>query len=343
MPKLALSSLGLALLLTALAPSTLAAEPHRADAASVSDANRSTARELGYQGVAALERGDAAEASDKLERAFALLQVPTLGYWSARALVAKGKWVEAAERYRLVARLRPTEGDVEGQRKAQADAERERESLEARLPRLEVSIAAGQPADCTASVNDEPLPPAALGVDRPMNPGKIRLQLRCAAGDDEQQLELTEGQRLSKSLQLKAAMVPEPNDAAVPTSAPDTRMQTQSGHSPWFWVSLSVGGAGLLTGAVAGSMSSYQHSHLQTACSGLQCEPEHYAELDRFQTTRLVSTLGFGVGLVGLGTAGWLLWHEPPRRDTTAQSRSQVPQLSLYTNLTSFGVQGIFR
>jgi hypothetical protein len=72
----------------------LAAGSVRAQA--VDDATRGAARTLGYDGVKAYNAGDYAVADQKLEKAYRVLKVPSLGLWSARTLVKLGRLVEAS-------------------------------------------------------------------------------------------------------------------------------------------------------------------------------------------------------------------------------------------------------
>jgi uncharacterized protein HemY len=65
----------------------------------VDAATRFAVRKLGDAGVSAYRAGDYESASEKLEKAYELMPVPSLGLWSARALVQRGSWTQAAERY----------------------------------------------------------------------------------------------------------------------------------------------------------------------------------------------------------------------------------------------------
>src|SRR5688572_19645010 len=69
-------------------------------------ARRERARQLGYAGIRAYAAGNYSAASTQLEESFGLLPVPSLGLWSARALVKLGKLLEAERRYRGVVALR---------------------------------------------------------------------------------------------------------------------------------------------------------------------------------------------------------------------------------------------
>src|SRR5688572_33485949 len=71
----------------------------------VDDAARAAARKLGYAGIEAYQASDYKGALEKLDRAYQVLRAPSLGLWSARALLANGKLVEASERYLEVTRL----------------------------------------------------------------------------------------------------------------------------------------------------------------------------------------------------------------------------------------------
>src|SRR5262245_61290417 len=97
-------------------------------ASAQSDAARAAARDLGAEGVEDFQAGRFEQASTKLSQAFDILKVPTLGLWSARALVKVGKLVEASERYLSVSRLDASKGEAQVQKQAQADATKERDA-----------------------------------------------------------------------------------------------------------------------------------------------------------------------------------------------------------------------
>src|SRR5262245_32434465 len=77
----------------------------QAQAPASDDAARAIARELGAEGIEAYQANQFTTADEKLERAYRLFAAPTLGLWSARALVKLGRWVEAAKRYREATRI----------------------------------------------------------------------------------------------------------------------------------------------------------------------------------------------------------------------------------------------
>jgi hypothetical protein len=120
------------------------------------------ARNLGYEGIDAYEAGRFEEAETKLSAAYRLLTVPSLGLWSARALMRLGKRAEAEQRYREVLALRLDTGDIAVQQAAQRDAERE---LNASSERQAIAVDVPPPVDSSpASWRPYAYPAWALGL-----------------------------------------------------------------------------------------------------------------------------------------------------------------------------------
>src|SRR5262249_6885868 len=157
------------------------------------------------EGVEAFWAGDYEQAHTKLERAYQLFSVPTLALWSARARVRVGQWVEAAERYREVAR--PSSSvDAATQQSAQAEAKQELSELTPRIPSLTVQVHDAQLAEVQISLDDAAMPTALIGVPRPTNPGKHKLVAVRGAEHHEREVELIEGQREVVAFELAAPL-----------------------------------------------------------------------------------------------------------------------------------------
>ncbi len=83
--------------LLALALACVATTAWAGEAAAQTDAaSRGAARDLATAGVEAFQNNAFAEASQKLEKAYSVWRVPSLGLWSARALGKLGKLVQAS-------------------------------------------------------------------------------------------------------------------------------------------------------------------------------------------------------------------------------------------------------
>lgn len=77
----------------------------------------------GYAGVADFDAGRFVDADDKLSQAFALLPIPSLGLWSARAKAAVETWHSAAAHYRETLALTPTASSDKAKNEVQKRAQ----------------------------------------------------------------------------------------------------------------------------------------------------------------------------------------------------------------------------
>jgi hypothetical protein len=161
-------------LLIAIVP---ALAPAAAHAQAIDSTTRSTARQLGTEGVQAYEEGRYDEASDKLERAYQLLKAPSLALWSGRALERRGNLVEASERYLEATRL-PIEGtdDKSVQQKAQADALAAHGELQPRIPRLLIEVHGATSSDVKLTIGGTAVPSAVIGTPIPVDPKRIEVE-----------------------------------------------------------------------------------------------------------------------------------------------------------------------
>ena len=270
---------------------SLAAVPAVAHAQATDDATRASARELGYAGIKDFEADNYAAASDKLEKAYRLLTVPSLGLWSARALVKRGLLVEGSERYREVGRLRPEGGDVAVQQAAQAEAANELNALTPRIPWITIDVQGVAPDSVTLTIDGVALPPQQAGAPRPVNPGQRKV--RGVSGDEriEQTAVFAEGERKTVVLKFApradggspapAAAPPAEGTLAIPpsqtsTSAPaESRASGGTGRVLGF-VALGLGGAGLLVSGITGLVAVGKKGDIDESdsCDGLRCNPE---------------------------------------------------------------------
>src|SRR5262245_43577648 len=105
-----------------------------AAAAAPSEADRAAARTLAQQGQDALEAKDFATAADHFGRADALVHAPTLLLGLARAQVGLGKLATAHATYTRIVREGVPSDAKPVFVKALADARKELEALDARVP-----------------------------------------------------------------------------------------------------------------------------------------------------------------------------------------------------------------
>jgi len=299
------ASLGAALLSLAVAVAAPAA------AQAPDEATRTAARALGTAGVEAYQANDFATATDKLEKAYALLHAPSLGLWSGRALVKVGKWVEAAERFLEATSLQVPAGDYAVQKRAQADAAAELAALRPRIPILLVEVEGAALADCSVSVDGVPVPSSLVGSGRLVNPGTHQVDAR--HGDEQAHAELTlaDGERKAAALKfVAAAAAPAPAPTVVPALVPPAQpapapVQSHADEPPsssaqrtWGWVAIGAGGVGLVVGSVTGLIAVGKKSDIDgnPNCRGDHCAPSAQSTVDTYNTCRTLATVGFYAG-----------------------------------------------
>ncbi|HEX6765072.1 MAG TPA: hypothetical protein VF103_06330 [Polyangiaceae bacterium] len=203
----------------ALAVSALLSMSAGARAQAVDDATRAAARELGTAGVQAYQAGDYETASEKLEKAYRVLKAPSLGLWSARALVKQRRLVQAAERYLEVTRLSPSSGDVKVQKQALVDAEKELAELEPTIPAVVVELQGAAPADVTLSLDGAPVPSELVGEKRRTDPGNHRIEAARGAERRAEEFTVREGEVKAVTLKFVGEAKPPAAGAAEESSA----------------------------------------------------------------------------------------------------------------------------
>jgi tetratricopeptide (TPR) repeat protein len=184
----------------------LSALPSVAEAQSAADT--AAARQLATEGIKAFQAGDSAAALEKLERAQALYDAPVHLLYIARAQAKLGKLVEAAETYRRLVRTELKRNDPRAFRDAVASGQDELDELEPRVPTLRIDVEPESISDLEVLLDGQPVPAAALGIDRPANPGQRVVSVRATGfRRADRTVDLGEGTRGSLVVKLEA--VPE--------------------------------------------------------------------------------------------------------------------------------------
>jgi hypothetical protein len=273
-------------------------------------ATRSAGRRLAQDGVALLQQGKADAASEKLEKAYQVLQVPSVGLWSGRALAARGLLVEAAERYVEASRLTGFKGDQQVQLQAQKEATRELESVTPRIPTLIIVVAHQGSEPLVVTLDGKPVPTALLGEEQPVNPGNHEISLTVGSKRAIRQVTVKENEKKRESIAFDDPSAAAAAVVATPplASGRDEGAAPAGAHRTLAYVALAGGGAGLIVGGVAGALALGKHSTLEGSgnCYGDKCRPIASSEVDSLNTLRAVSTIGFIAGGV-LASAGVVL------------------------------------
>jgi len=320
------------------------------------DQERAAARSLATEGINAYSAGRNPEAVDKLERAYQLVPIPTIGLWSARALEKAGKLVEANERLIAVGRFQITKDESGVFAQAKAEAEQMQNLLSARVPELQIDVTHAEDLQYVVELDGQALKSALLNVPFQANPGKHTVVAR--AGSEEVRKDVTVAERAAARVTLDLgglhrapataaapnAPTPANTDSRAdegPASAqqPDSAPQSSSGMSGKHvvgWVVLGIGTAGLVTGGILGAKAIEQHSLYEDRCPDGKCSSEYQDYYDTFQRNQMFSLISGGIGIVGVGAGLYLLLS------SDGPARSQQAYVRPWVGYQAVGAEGRF-
>ena len=278
-----------------------------------SDADMATARDLAIEGYTALESKDYTAALDRFTRADTLYHAPSVILGLARAQAGLGELVAAQELYHRAAHETLPPSASTASKKAVQDAQKELDALSLRVPSVIITVKGADAPRVT--LDGIEVRAAALGVKRPVDPGK-HVIIASAAGFLTRQVmvDLAEGKIESVTLDLDpgkaaSARAAAGGPAAKSGPAADPIKGNGSTQGAAGVVALGFGAAGLLVGGIAGGLALGQHRDLIKSCPGGHCPPDRRASLqptiDGYSTLGTLSTIGFlaGGALVATGVA----------------------------------------
>lgn len=278
--------------------------------ADVDPAKRSAARALGKEAIALYKAGNYEEALDRFSRAHQLVGLTTTGLWRGRCLGKVGRLIEASEQYLDVTRMKLDEDARDVHEAAQVDAKKELALLEPRIPHLTIRIEGELPGDTTISLDGNVVPKALLGVHQPIDPGEHTVLVEGGGTKETKKFEIAEGGSLEIPLRLidRGTSIGDEREAPKDFDTDPGATQRALG-----WVTMGLGGAGLVVGAVTGGLALSNKSALESNCPNAQCTPPFHADVDSFETLRLASTATLIAGGV-LFAAGLTVVVSAPER-----------------------------
>jgi hypothetical protein len=182
------------------------------------------------------------------------------------------------------------------------------------------------------------VPSAVLDTQIPLEPGDHAIVLSGSGRTAKANVRLAMGanEQVTLRWEREQSTAIAPNAVITPTN-PIKKSEVKSGDSSTLrWVSLGIGAAGVLTGAIAGGLVLSQNQELKRDCSDNHCPPDTRDELRSFRHMRTISTAGFAVGIVGLGAFSVLVFTAPNR----PKEGNSVARLHGWVGLNSVGLSG---
>jgi hypothetical protein len=198
---------------SALASATLGAS----DASAQSAADKATARTLATEGIKLFREGKFAESLDKMQRAQAMYDAPVHVLYIARCQVKLDKLVEGAENYRRLVRTPLDANAPPAFKEAIESGGKELEEIDPKVPALRVEVEPANAAQLEIRIDGEVMPVAALGIDRPANPGWHTVQAWAPGyAPSESKIELKAGEKKPLKLVLQPGSGPPPPGFTAP-------------------------------------------------------------------------------------------------------------------------------
>jgi hypothetical protein len=317
--------------------------------------NVAAARGLGMQGIKLADAGDCVGAIEKLSRAESLYHAPSILSRLGECQVKVGQIVLGTENLNRVVREQLEPNAPKAFRDAQ---ERAKGVLNAALPRIARLTVRVEPPDVNPeiTVGGASIPAALIGVERPTDPGTHEVLVQ-APGYLPQKTSVTLAEGGAQDISLN--LVKDPNAAppapAAPAPAPvitTPPAALPSDTSPkknntLAYVSLGVGGAGLLVGGITGFLALGKKSDLE-GCVDTKCPSSQRDTLDGAKSMATVSTVGFAVGFVGVGVGVVLLLtgnsHGSARAGSSKVAQRGAPGVHVepWIGARSAGISGSF-
>jgi hypothetical protein len=259
-----------------------------------------SAEALYQRGIEAFNAGDYVVACRFLSESYRL--DPQLGalFTEATCEMRAGRIATAAQHYLdFITRVDSLPPETrERQQERRAVAAEQRAALLPKIPTLRVELRGRAATPPQLTLNGKPLGPDSLGIDLAVDPGDQVLEQRVASGAATiQRVTLAAGEHQTLVVQLA-----EKADAAA--QQPDRSVTVR--RSVWPYVLGGVGVVGLGVGGVAGALALGKKGVVNRECEGTSCTQQGVDAAEAGQRDALVSTIGFGVGVVGL-TAGIVL------------------------------------
>lgn len=268
-------------------------------------------------------------AIDLFSRAFTLAPSPSVRLETGRLHLGLGELIEAEADFREAMSV-TKKGEPAAWKDARTNAADELSKLDGRAPFVVIKVPDDVKATVKVFIDGKPVPAAALGVRRVVNPGKRTITAEATGMKPvKRELTINEKQVIDVTLAFEAdpnAVVvppaasstappvtePPPTATAEPPPPPPTPEQPQgkTGYGLAIF-GFTTGGVLMGLGGVSGLLAKKQFDDFRDLCVQKHCPPDKKSEGSKAEAFSYVSTGGFAlggafmvVGIVGLFTGG---------------------------------------
>ena len=278
-------------------------------------------------GVALRRDGKEREALARFQEAYKLSPSPRALGQMGLAAKSLRLYVES-ERY-LEGALASSEDDWVQKNRAALEAARD--VVAKQLGSLAVS---SNVAGATLVINGAPSGTLPLPSPLRVVAGSLRVEVKAEGYAPSERVEMVPAEKLTE---VHFDLKPKPAEAAPVVTTPPPPAKSEpaprdvpapASHRPWAYAAGAVGIVGLAAGTYFGIQTLNKKSDRDAVCPDNPCPTQEGVSLDgEARDAALLSTIGFGVGIAGLGAAT-VLWITEPKLNATASANSGFVSLS---------------
>jgi hypothetical protein len=287
-----------------------------------------------------LEAGKVAQACPKF--AESLRVEPTLGTRLnlARCYEIQGKTASAWAQYKEVLRL------AGGDKKREAIAKERVGALDQALSH--VTLAGAADAGLVIKLDGQALDAAVIGTSFAVDPGEHTLELS-APGKKPRTMGFHVALQQSTTVDLPALegpdQTPPPTPKTAPEAAPEEKphVEVSSGKRIGGIVTMSAGGAALVTGAIFGAVTIALADDVRAACPDPTCNDQ--TALDKNATAHTLAILSdvlIPVGAVAVGLGAYFFFTSTHRANPAAASLAVTVAPAVGPNGAGLSLEGRF-
>jgi hypothetical protein len=317
-------------LLSAVLTASLVITPAMTVWAAPSKQDIAAAQEAMKEGAAAEKKSDWSAARDAYQRAVDKNETPDARLHLARAEAKLGHLTEASDQYNVITETKVVPAPIK------AAAKKELAAIKDRIPKITVKVPAGFSG--TVRIDKVELTSANFGQPVEINPGTRNVMVEA------------EGYEPFKKTLIVADGANEVVDVTLvpvkkgPAEGEEVKVDTNDGSTrrTLGYISLGLGGAGLITGIAAGAASMSTRNQLKSSCTNNVCAESERDNYDKGKMQATISTVGWIVAGVGVGAGLVLLLTAPSKKKEAPKPEDEKTSITPYFGPGSLGVYGRF-
>jgi hypothetical protein len=310
--------------------------------------DKDAANALFDKGIDHMEAGRYDQACPAFAESYRINPSPGTLFTLAECEAKRGRIATAVARYdeylALYPTLPPDKKAKQGTR--QQDSLAQKAALGPQVPELTLLLPEGAPPQTVVKRDGAEIAAAVLGFPMPVDPGEHIVTTQAPGGPvTEIRVTLGKAEKQKITLQWRGVLAVPPAippkagaDSAASghvleaTKAPPDR--EAGGHRIGVYVAGGIGIAGLVLGGITGGLMLSKKGTIDEICTGGSegvklCKDASGVDAgNSAKTLGLVSTIGFGVGVAGLGVATVLFVMDPSRDKSTTGRSAPSPRES---------------